>query len=65
MWPILYHQLISSLYHMYVYASVNRVSIDLVTDSAPIRRQAIIWTEAMQLLVWPLWTNFSETLIKV
>ena len=27
---------------------------------SPGRRQAIIWTNARILLIWPLWTNFSD-----
>ena len=32
---------------------------------SPDRRQAIIWTSAGILLIWPLGTNFSEMLIKI
>ena len=32
---------------------------------SPDRRQAIIWTNAGILLIGPLWTNFSEILIKI
>ena len=32
---------------------------------SPSRRQAIIWTNAGILLIWPLWTNFSEILIGI
>ena len=32
---------------------------------SPGRRQAIIWTNAGILLIWPLGTNFSETLIEI
>ena len=32
---------------------------------SPGRRQAIIWTNAGILLIWPLGTNFSEILIKI
>ena len=32
---------------------------------SPERRQAIIWTYAGMLLIGPLETNFSETLIKI
>ena len=32
---------------------------------SPVRRQAIIWTNAGILLIGPLGTNFSETLIRI
>ena len=32
---------------------------------SPGRRQAVIWTNAGILLIWPLGTNFSEILIKI
>ena len=32
---------------------------------SPGRRQAIIWTNAGILLIWPLGTNFSEIFIKI
>ena len=32
---------------------------------SPGRRQAIIWTNAGILLIWPLETNFSEILIAI
>ena len=32
---------------------------------SPVRRQAIIWTNAGILLIGPLWTNFSEISIKI
>ena len=32
---------------------------------SPGRRQAIIWTNAGILLIWPLWTNFSEILTEI
>ena len=32
---------------------------------SPGRRQAIIWTNAGILLIWPLGTNFSENLIEI
>ena len=34
-------------------------------DLSPGRRQAIIWTNAGILLIEPLWTNFSESLIGI
>ena len=45
---------------------VSKVTI-IVSDngSAPGRRQAIIWTNAGILLIWPLGTNFSEISIDV
>ena len=46
------------------YASVNRVSIGLDNGLSPIRRQAIIYTNAGSLPIGPLGTNFSEISIK-
>ena len=40
------------------------VSIDSDNGLSPIRRQAIIWTNAGLLSIGPLGTNFSEILIK-
>ena len=34
-------------------------------DLSPGRRQAIIWTNAGILLMWPLWINFSGILIEI
>ena len=34
-------------------------------NTANDRHQAIIWTNAGILLIGPLWTNFSETLIEI
>ena len=41
--------------------------ISIASDNglATSRRQAIIWTNAGILLIWPLGTNFSEILIKI
>ena len=48
-----------------IYASVNRVSIGSDNGLSPIRRQAIIWTNAGLLLIGLLGTNFNEILIKL
>ena len=48
-----------------IYASVNRVSISSDSGVSPIRRQAIISTNAGLLSNWPSGTNFSEILIKI
>ena len=40
-------------------------SIGSDNDLSPGRRQAIIWTNAGILLIWPLGTNFSEILIEI
>ena len=42
------------------YASVNRVSIGSENGLSPIRRQAIIETNAGLLSIWPLGTNVNE-----
>ena len=44
---------------------MNRVSIGSDNGLSPIRRQAIIWTNAGILLIGPLGTNFSETVFKI
>ena len=43
----------------------HRISIGSVNGLSPIRRQAIIWTNAGLLWIGPLGTNFSEILIKI
>ena len=48
-----------------MYASANWVSIGSDHDFSPIRRQAIILTNAGLLSVWPLGTNFREILIQI
>ena len=47
-----------------IYASVNRISIGSDHGLSPIRRQAIIYTNAGLLSIRPLSTNFNEILIK-
>ena len=47
-----------------IYASWNWVTFGSDNGLSPIRRQAIIWTNAGILLIGP-WTNFSEILIKI
>ena len=49
----------------YIYASVNRVSIGSDNSLSPIRREAIILTNAGSLSTGTLKTNVSEILIKV
>ena len=48
--------------HIYV----NKLSI-IGSDNglSPARRQAIIWTNAGILLIWPLKINLSESLIEI
>ena len=46
-----------------IYASLNWVIIGSDNGSSPVRRQAIIWTNARILLIHTLGTNFSEILI--
>ena len=43
----------------------NLVIIGSDNGLSPVRRQAIIWTNAGKLLIWPLGTNFSEFLIEI
>ena len=47
------------------YASLNWVIIGLDNGLSPVRRQAIIWTNAGILLIGPLGTNFSAILIGI
>ena len=48
-----------------MYASLNRVSIGSDNGLSPIRRQAIILTNAGLLSIGPLGINFSEISIKI
>ena len=48
-----------------IYASLNWVIIGSDNGLSPVRRQAIIWTNAVVLLIGPLGTNFSETLMGI
>ena len=48
-----------------MYSSVNRVNTGSDNGLAPIRRQAIIWTNAGLLSIGPSGTNISEILIKI
>ena len=43
----------------------NLTIIGSDNDLSPGRRQAIIWTNAGILLIWPLGINFSEILIEI
>ena len=43
----------------------NPTIIDSDNGLLPSRHQAIIWTNAGILLIWPLGTNFSEILIEI
>ena len=47
------------------YASLNWVIIGSDNGLSPVRRQAIIWTNAGIMLIGPLGTNFSEILIGI
>ena len=49
----------------YIYASVNRVSIASDNGLSPVRRQAIIWTNAGILSIWSLATSFNEISTKI
>ena len=48
--------------HIYV---GNLTIIGLDNALSPGRRQAIIWTKAWMLLIWPLETNFGENLVEI
>ena len=47
-----------------IYASVNWINIGSGNGLSPIRCQAITWTNAALMSIWPLGTNFSEIWIK-
>ena len=47
------------------YASINQTIISSDNGLLPVRRQAIISADAALLLIWPLWTIFSEIWIKI
>ena len=53
-------------YRLPLYIRVNKIII-IGSDNglSPGRRQAIIWTNAGILLIWPLGTNFNEILIEI
>ena len=48
-----------------IFASLNWVIIVSDNGLSPVRRQAIIWTNAGILLIGPLGTSFSEILIGI
>ena len=48
-----------------IYASATYDIIDSDNGLSPLRRQAIIWTNAGILSVVPPGTNFSESLIEI
>ena len=48
-----------------IYASVNYTIIGSHNGLSPIRRQAIIWTNAGILSIEPLGTNFCEIFIEI
>ena len=61
-----YHQIGSMNYYpLWMYASVNRLSIGSDNGVSPLRHQAIIWTNAGWLSIGHLGTRFSDTLIKM
>ena len=47
------------------YVSMNWISIGSDNDLSPIRRRAIVRTNAGIFFIWPLATKFSEMLIKI
>ena len=49
----------------HIHASVKHTIIASGKGLAPCRHQAIIWNNAGIFLIWPLGTNFSETLIEI
>ena len=48
-----------------MYASVNWAIIGSDNGVSPVRRQALIWTNARMLLIGPLGTDFTEILIEI
>ena len=53
------------LHYIRIYASLSWVIIGSDNGLSPVRRQAIIWTNAGILSIEPLGTNFSETIIGI
>ena len=47
-----------------IYASVNNTIIGSDNGLAPTRQQAIVWSNTRILIIEPLWTDFSEILIR-
>ena len=62
-WDVITHLRTNLSPECRIYASVNLISIGSDNGLSFIRRQAIIWTSAEQLLIGPLGTNFNEILI--
>ena len=68
---LLIHVLISTAVELTHWGRVTDISVSKLTvigsdnGLSPDRRQAIIWTNAGSLLIGPLGTNFSETLIEI
>ena len=54
-----------TLTHWGIYTSLNLVNIGSDNGLSPVRRQAIIWTNAGILSIGPLGTNVSEILIGI
>ena len=48
-----------------IHRSVNYAIIGSDNGLSPVRRQAIIWSNVDLSLIEPLWTNFSETWIRM
>ena len=48
-----------------IYASVTYTTIDSENGLSPVRRQAIIWTNAGVLLIGPSGTNLIEIFIQI
>ena len=48
-----------------IYALATKAIIGSDNGLLPVRREAIIWTNAGILLIWPSWTNFNEMLIEI
>ena len=61
--PVLTHLPLMS--HICVNESVKHWFIGSDNGLSPIRRKAIIWTNAGLLSIWPSETDFSEILIKI
>ena len=58
-------QLINPPNECRIYASVNLASLGSSNGLAPVRHQAITWTNAELMLIGPLAANLSEIRIKI
>ena len=63
---MIYYRVVNTLRPSAAYICISKLTI-IGSDNglSPSRRQAIIWTNARKLLIWPSGTKFIEILIKI